>query len=354
MQQLEPDSPFYNLATTISLRGVLDVAALGWALGALVERHDVLRTAIGQVDGRAVQVVAPAGPLALPVCDLQALPVGRRAPAAERLARFEARRAFDLGHGPLLRAALLRLAPREHRLVLTVHHIAADGWSMGVLLGELGTCYAARRAGRTPDLAPLPVRYGDYAAWQRGPAAAAARAAGVHYWRTQLAGAPADAGPPADRARGATRGGRGASRSFALGAGLTADLRALSRSTGTTLYMTLLAAFGVLLGRYGGQPEVVVGTPVAGRERAELGGLVGCFVNLLALRLDLRGAPGFRTLLGRVRALAGPPTHTRTCPSRRSSRRSRPSATWLARPSSRSSSACSTPRPSRSRRPGWR
>ncbi|HEX6288070.1 MAG TPA: amino acid adenylation domain-containing protein, partial [Herpetosiphonaceae bacterium] len=240
-----------------------------------------------------------------PLVDLH--PEGTRLPAetrlaeARRLAQAEARQPFDLARGPLLRARLLRLAPTEHVLLLTMHHIVTDGWSMGVLFDELATGYAAARSGERAELPDLPIQYADFAAWQRQWLQDDALQAQLGYWREQLTGAPPVLELPTDRPRPAIQTSSGALQSHVLPRDLADALAALSRREGTTLFMTLLAAFDVLLHRYSGHDDIVVGSPIAGRTRAETERLIGCFVNTLALRTDLSGHPTFRALLHRVR-----------------------------------------------------
>jgi amino acid adenylation domain-containing protein len=297
--------PAYHMPAAWRLRGALDAPALERALAVIVRRHEPLRTGFALRGTRAVQVVHPAEGFALPLDDLAHLGAGAE-DEARRIAREDAARAFDLERGPLVRARLLRLGDDDHVLLLVLHHAAGDGWSFGVLARELAALYAAFARGEAPPLAPLPVRYADFAAWQRawladGQAEADAQAA---YWLQRLAGAPPALALPADRPRPARRAAEGAHLPFTLDAETAARLRALSRGEGATLFMALAAAFAAVLGRWSGEDDVVIGTPVANRRRPELEGLVGCFVNTLALRTDLSGDPSFRALLGRVREAA--------------------------------------------------
>jgi amino acid adenylation domain-containing protein len=296
LDQLEPGSPFYNMPYALRLAGPLDAEALRRAIGALVERHEPLRTVFSVADGEPVQSVAPAAPVAL-----EAEPVADAA-EARRVARDEALRPFDLARGPLFRARLLRIAPDEHVLLVTVHHAVSDGWSLDVLFRELGTAYAAFAEGRGPALPPLPVQYADFAAWQRGRLQGDVLEAQLAYWRGALAGAPPAIELPADRPRPPAQRFEGAIHEFTLPATVAQGVRALARKEGATVFMTLLAAFNVLLARWSGQDDVVVGSPMAGRTRPELEGLVGLFVNTLPLRADLSGDPSFREMVGRVRA----------------------------------------------------
>jgi amino acid adenylation domain-containing protein len=306
LDQLAPGSAAYNIAATLRMRGMLQVAALRRALEELTARHESLRTTFAAPDGDPVQVVAGLVPAALVLVDREDLPEGEWA----RWAAAEAAAPFDLARGPLLRARLLRLDEREHILLLTVHHIVSDEWSMGVLLGELGALYSAFAQGLPSPLAELPVQYADYAEWQRGWLAGAELEGQVAYWRQVLAGAPEELGLPTDRPRPREQSYRGAVHRFVLPETVGSGLGRLARAAGATPFMVLLAGFQVLLSRYSGQEDLVVGTPIAGRTRSELEGLIGFFVNTLALRADLAGDPSFRVLLGRVReAMLGAYAH---------------------------------------------
>jgi amino acid adenylation domain-containing protein len=301
IDQLEPGSAAYNLPFALRLRGPLDVPALERTLAELVRRHETLRTRFAGEGGRAVQVIDPPAPVPLLLDDLRRLSAFDREERALAMAADEARRPFELQFGPLVRAALLRVDDDEHVLLLTLHHIIADGWSLGVLSREVSALYAAFSAGRESSLPPLPIQYGDYAAWQRAWLTGDTLDAELAYWRDQLAGAPPLLDLPTDRARAGTPGAEAASVAFALGGETTGMLRALAREEGATLFMTLLAAWQLLLSRYAGQDDVSVGTPLAGRTRLETEGLIGFFVNTLVLRTDLSGNPTFRALLRRVR-----------------------------------------------------
>ncbi|HEX2191159.1 MAG TPA: amino acid adenylation domain-containing protein, partial [Longimicrobiaceae bacterium] len=304
VDRLEPGSAAYNMPFAVRLRGPLDARALRRSLAEVARRHEVLRTVFAEHGGEPVQVVRPAAAVALPLVDLRTLPEARREATAGGLAGAEALRPFDLERGPLLRSTLLRLAEEEHVLLFTLHHVAGDGWSLDVLVREVSALYAAYAAGEEPSLPELPVQYADYAVWQRERMTESALERHLEYWRERLAGAPPLLEVPTDHARAAGQSARAGSRRFTLGAETTRALRALSRREGATLFMTLLAGWQALLGRYAGQEDVVVGTPVAGRTHAELEGLIGFFVNMLALRGELRGDPTGRELLGRVREAA--------------------------------------------------
>ncbi|HSG38632.1 MAG TPA: amino acid adenylation domain-containing protein, partial [Thermoanaerobaculia bacterium] len=299
LDQLEPGSPLYNIPMTIGLRGRLDRPALAAAFGEVVRRHEALRTTFQVIAGEPAQVVAGPAGFDLPLIDLAAVPGRER--EVSRLAAGEARRPFDLGRGPLLRATLLRISAEEHVALLTMHHIVSDGWSMGVMVRELGALYAAFAEGRPSPLPELAVQYADFAAWQRRRLSGDFLESELAWWRGQLAGMPPALDLPVDHQRPAARSLRGAVHGFKLEAEALAGLTAISRRHGATLFMTLLAGFAGLLRRYSGQEDLAVGTPIAGRTRAETEPLIGLFVNTLALRADLSGDPEVTELLGRVR-----------------------------------------------------
>jgi amino acid adenylation domain-containing protein len=301
LDRFEPDSPFYNIPAAARLSGDLDKTALERSLQEIVRRHGTLRTTFQAVEGQPVQVVAPALTLPLPVVDLTGLPETDRAEEARRLAREEAQRPFDLTRGPLLRVTLLKLGPREHVVLLVMHHIVSDGWSMGVFFREVAVLYQAFSAGKPSRLPELPVQYADFACWQRDWLKGEVVEKQFTYWKDRLAGAPAALELPTDRPRPAVQTVHGATEPLQLPRELVERLHALSRREGCTLYMILLAAFQTLLQRYSGQEDFCVGTPVAGRTRPEMEGLIGFFVNTLVLRADLSGDPTFAELLGRVR-----------------------------------------------------
>jgi len=298
LDRLEPGSYVYNIAGAVRLTGPLDVAALSRSLGAIVHRHEVLRTTFGERDGEPYQVVAEPAPLPLPVIDLSGLPAATREGEARRVTTAESRRAFDLARGPLVRFSLLRLDEREHGLVVGMHHVISDGWSLGIFVRELGVLYRGDRV----TLPELPIQYADYAAWQRQWLSGEVMEERLGWWKRQLAGAPQVIDLPLDRQRPAVptyRGGRAR-----LTIELAARLEQTARRLGVTPFMALLSGFATLLSRYGSQSEVVVGTPIANRGRAELEGLIGFFANTLALRIDLSGDPGFAELARRVREVA--------------------------------------------------
>jgi len=311
LDQLESDSPLYNVPVALRVEGPLEGAVLALCLGEIVRRHEALRTVfpvLEGAEGSPVQVIQPAAPLALPVVDLSGLAAAERESQALTLAGEEAVRPFDLARGPLLRGVLLRLAASgeqaDHILALTMHHIASDGWSMGILVREVGALYAAFAVGRPSPLPELAVQYADYAVWQRSWLAGEILEGEIAFWRRQLAGLPPLLELPTDRPRPAVQSFRGASCPVRLPAGITRRMETLARREGATLFMVLLAGFQALLARTSGQDDLAVGSPVAGRNREETEGLIGFFVNTLVLRGDLSGRPSFHELLGQVRETA--------------------------------------------------
>ncbi|MCP4658927.1 MAG: non-ribosomal peptide synthetase, partial [bacterium] len=298
LDQFEQASAAYNLPSPLRLSGAVNAARLEWIFNALVRRHEVLRTTFPAASGRPRQVIAPRLELPLPLVDLQNLAPERRQAEARRLAAEEALQPFDLRTGPLIRSTLLRLAGDDHVLLVTMHHIVSDGWSIGIFARELRALYAS-----SPELPELPIQYGDFAYWQRQWLVGEVLEAELEYWREQLAGA-AHLELPTDRPRPAVVGYRGRMRELALSAELAGALATLSRRRDVTLYMTLLAAFAALLGRWCGQHDVLVGSPIAGRNRREIEGLIGFFINTLVLRTDLADNPSFVEFLARVRRVA--------------------------------------------------
>jgi amino acid adenylation domain-containing protein/FkbM family methyltransferase len=299
LYRMEPESSAYHLFTGIRLHGPLNVAAFEQTLAEIVRRHEILRTSFDTVAGRPQQRIAAVTP-PLSVTDFSALNDSERAAAVERVASQTAQKPFDLAGGPLLRAELLRLGDEQHVLLFTMHHIISDGWSSTVLLREVATLYEAYDAGRPSPLPELSIQYADYATWQRDWLQGAVLEERLAYWREQLASAP-PLDLPTDRPRPAVQTFNGAAIPFELSKDLAEALAALSRRTGTTLYMTLLAAFALLLSRYSGQTDVVLGSDTANRTRVETEALIGFFVNMLVLRIDLDGDPSFTQLLKRVR-----------------------------------------------------
>jgi amino acid adenylation domain-containing protein len=301
LDRLRPDSRAYALAVAFELEGTLDAAALRASLDGLVARHEILRTTFGDTEGVPWQRIGAPAPADFTLEDLAGLPAGERLPAARRRAAEWGERPFDLGSGPLFRAGLLRLAPDRWVLVLALHHIVYDGWSLGVLYDELAALYAAQVQGRAAELPPPAVQFADFAAWERGALQGPALAALLEHWRARLRGlAPLELS--ADRPRPARQGLNGRTLELPLPAALVEGLSALGRRQGATLYMTLLAGFTALLQRDTGERRLAVGAPVANRERTEHERLVGPCLNLLVLATDLSGAPTFLELLERVRA----------------------------------------------------
>ncbi len=301
--QMEPGSPVYHIPAVFRLAGRLDTAALDASLREVVRRHAALRTVFSLAEGQPVQVVRPEGEAGLRVFDLAALPRETREAEALRLAYALVRQPFDLSHGPLLRAGLLHLGVEEHAVVLTMHHIVSDGWSMGVLMREVAALYRARVAGEPSPLPGLPIQYPDYALWQRRWLGGEALERQIAFWKGNLAGAPT-LQLPADRPRPRVQTYRGGTETFRLPAELSGLFARLGRAQGATPFMALLAGYAALLARYSGQADVSVGSPVANRSRAETEPLIGLFINMVVLRNDLSGDPGFRELLSRVRGSA--------------------------------------------------
>ncbi len=301
IDQLEPGNVAYNIFNAARLYGVLDVGALEQGFKQTVQRHESLRTTFQAADGQPHQVITVDMPISLPLTDLSTLPQAERENEALRLAREEAQRPFDLAQGPLVRCSLLRLADQDHILLLTMHHIVSDGWSMGVLFNEIILLTQAYTARRENPLPALPLQYADFAVWQRNWLQGEVLDAQIAYWKKQLSGAPTALELPTDRPRPAVQTNHGTRLRVALPQELIDPLQTLSRQEDSTLFMTLLAAFQMLLARYSGQTDILVGSPVANRSRSELEGLIGFFANNLVLRTDLAGNPSFREALERVR-----------------------------------------------------
>ncbi|WP_216206426.1 amino acid adenylation domain-containing protein [Amycolatopsis aidingensis] len=304
LDQMTPESPAYNVPGALRVRGPLDVRVWQRSINEIARRHESLRTTFGESDGEPVQLVHERLDPEFSVLDCEHL----RGPDGEQgireLARAEFARPFDLSTGPLLRVKFLRLSAEEHVLLLTIHHIIGDLWSTSVFFEELIALYGAYIDGEQPRLPELPIQYADYAAWQRERLAGDALAGDLEYWREALDGAPPALDLPTDRPRPAVQTTNGASAPFRLPAEVMDRVRELSKREGATPFMTVLAAFQVLLHRYSRSEDLVVGVPVAGRGRPEVERLIGFFVNTLAVRTDLSGDPSFRELLGRVRQSA--------------------------------------------------
>ena len=300
IEQLLPGTPVYNMPAALRLEGDLDARALRLSLSEIVRRHEVLRTVFPALNGEPVQKIQAPGAVPLPLLDLSVLVASECESAARDLIQQQAARPFDLSRGPLLKALLLRLAEQEHVLLVTVHHIIADGWSMEILARELSLLYDAFTAGKPTPLSELPVQYADFAVWQRQWLQGQVMERQLDYWREQLSGLePLDL--PTDYVRPPSPSYRGGEICFTIESELATGLRSLSLQEGVTLFMTLLAGWQVLLGRYAGQTAVAVGAPIAGRTRLEIEGLIGFFVNTLVFRTDLSNRHSFRKLLGQVR-----------------------------------------------------
>jgi amino acid adenylation domain-containing protein len=302
--QLEPDSPLYNVSSMYRMRGRLDVPALERTLNEIVRRHESLRTTFRNVDGHPVAVVAPAVIISLSPAPVAGSDEQQREEDLRRLSHAEASTPFDLATGPLIRARLLRLNDDDHALLIVVHHIVGDGWSGSLIAGELAALYDAFSQGRPSPLPELAIQYSDFAVWQRQWMQGEVRDRQLNYWRGQLKDAPAVLELPTDRPRPAVQSHRGDMRTHVISAEMVEKLTTLSHNNSATLFMTLLAAFQVMLFRYSGQEDLVVASPVASRNYAEIEPLIGFFVNTLALRTDLSGNPTFRELLVRVKQVA--------------------------------------------------
>jgi len=301
LDRLVPENPFYNMAAAVRTRGELDLPALAATLDRIRARQATLRARFPDHRGEPVLRIDPPSARPLPVVDLGALPEDRRDELVRELIAAEALRPFDLARGPIFRSGVLRVGSGEHLLLLTIHHVVSDGWSIGVLIEELRTIYEALAAGEEPDLPAPPVQYHDFAAWQRRWLAGETLDGQLSFWRERLAGELPPLRLPTDRPRPTVQRFRGASRPFDLGTEVSEGIEVLARREGATPFMVLLAAFQTLLSRLSGQDDLVVGTPIANRRLREVEGLVGFFVNTLAIRTDLSGAPSFREAVGRVR-----------------------------------------------------
>jgi acyl carrier protein len=304
LDRLQPGSPLYNLPAVLRLTGALATGALQQSFTEIVRRHSVLRTTFIEEDDETLQSISPAGIVPLPVVDLAGLPAESRDREAERLIAREAGGAFDLARGPLLRLLLLRhdSGRCDHTLVVNVHHIVSDGWSLGVLVQESTVLYQAFAQGLPSPLSELPVQYADFSSWQRRRLSGPTLEGQLDFWRRELAGAPALLDLPTDRPRPPVQSNRGAVIWLTLPAAAAAAVHTLAQQEGATPFMVLLAAFQALLRRYSGSDDVVVGSPVANRSRPEIEGLIGFFANTQIFRQRFRGGDSFRAVLGRVRA----------------------------------------------------
>jgi amino acid adenylation domain-containing protein len=303
LDQLVPGNVFYNSPEMVRVTGPIDVAVLEQCFNEVIRRHEALRTRFVVEKGKPRQVIEPSVRLQMAVLDLSALPEHEHEEQVQQNAAIEVRRPFDLARGPLLRVALIRLAEQDNVIVLTMHHIVSDGWSMGVLFAELVRLYDAFSRGEPSPLPELRVQYADFASWQREWLTGPVLEEQLAYWRNQLMGAKPLA-LPTDRPRPRIHLFRGATCPFRMPSTLTASLKELSRKEDATLFMTLLGGFQALLARYTGQNDIAVGSPIANRNRSEIEALIGFFVNTLVMRTDLSGEPTVRELIGRVRNVA--------------------------------------------------
>ena len=301
LDRLEGQNATYNLSLVLRLTGSLNRNYLQKAIATVIERHEALRTRFITVKGIGQQEIVPAAAIDLNLIDLREFAPGERELRVIQLAKEEARLSFDLTQAPLIRAKLLYLEDNSHVLLLTVHHIIADGWSMNVLVDEVWAVYRGLMSQTKAELKPLPIQYADFALWQREHFDDLTLAPQLEYWQNRLAGIPPILELPIDRPRPVKQTFAGSSQSFQLSQELTEKLQALSQQSGTTLYMTVLAAFGVLMHRYSRQSDIVIGSPIANRSYHEVESLIGFFVNTLALRLDLTNQPSFTALLQHVR-----------------------------------------------------
>jgi amino acid adenylation domain-containing protein len=309
LDKLVPNNPFYNVPAAIRLTGSLNFEALEKTFNEIVRRHEALRTTFVVVEGESVQAVAPVETFrrnvstTLPVIDLRSLTLAEREAEARRLTTQEAQHPFDLSKGPLLRVTLLRLDDTEHILLINLHHIVSDGWSIGVLIREIGALYTAFASGKPSPLPNLPIQYADFAYWQRQWLQGEVLEAQLAYWRQHLRGVDL-LNLPTDRPRPAVQSYRGGTKRLQLPKSLSEALEVLSQQEGVSLFMTMLAAFQILLYRYTQQEDIAIGSPIANRNRSEIEPLIGFFVNSLVLRTDLSGNPTFRELLSRVKEVA--------------------------------------------------
>lgn len=304
INRLEPGNLAYNISLAINLKGRLEVTLLEHSLNEIVRRHETLRTTFTTVNGQPVQVIAPSLKLSISVVDCQKIPRLKRETEVRQLVTQQSQQSFDLAQGPLLRAKLLCLSPQEHILLLVMHHIISDAWSVEILMQEMASTY---KAFLTKSFLPLPdlsIQYKDFAYWQRQGLQGERLQAQLSYWKQQLEDAPTVLQLPTDRPRPAIQTSRGSYQSIQLSKTLTEQLKAIARQEGVTQYMLLLAAFQTFLYRYTGQDDILVGSPVANRNHNEIKKLIGFFVNTLVLRTNLSGNPSFQQLLNRVRKVA--------------------------------------------------
>ncbi|MEH2147960.1 amino acid adenylation domain-containing protein [Nostoc sp.] len=300
LYQLESQSPFYNEGLQLRVAGVLNVEALQGSINEIIRRHEILRTTFPAVDGKPVQVISPSLTINIPVLDLQGLEEAE----VQQIVTKEARQPFDLSNAPLLRVTLLRLGSESHVLVLIMHHIITDGWSMGIFIQELSNLYRGFTLSSPSLLPELPIQYADFAVWQRRWLTEAIQKQQLNYWKQQLADAPPLLELPTDKPRPAIQTFCGATQKFQIDQNLSKQIKTFSQQSGATLFHTLLAAFAVLMFRYSGQDDICIGSPIANRNRRELETLIGFFVNTLVLRNQIKGNPSFTEFLSQVRQVA--------------------------------------------------
>ena len=301
LNQLEPDSPAYNVPLTVRLNGALDIEALEKSLSEVISRQESLRTTFRDESGSLVQIIAPPAALKLSVIDLSGLAEAQREAEATKLAVQDAQRPFELSTEPLIRATILRLSEEDHFALIAMHHIISDAWSMSLFIQEVAALYEPFAEGIPALLPELPIQFADYAFWQREQLQGEALESQLAYWMDQLRNPPPVTELPIDRPRPSTHSDRGTRRFIKLSKELTVALKELSRREDATLFMTLLAAFQVLLHSYSGQEDILIGSPIANRTRPETETLIGLFVNTLVLRADLSGNPSFQEVIARVR-----------------------------------------------------
>jgi hypothetical protein len=303
LDQVKPESSAYNLPNALRLEGDLSIPALEHSLGEITRRHETLRTTFRVIDVRPVQIIGQAEPVKVPMVDLRELSEDRCETQMARMAKKESLRPFDLARDRLLRVTLLRPGDQEHVVLLTMHHIITDGWSMSVLIKEMAALYEAFLSGRPSPLPELPIQYADYSVWQRGWLRGQVLEDHLEYWKQQLGDELAASEIATDRPRPPVQTSWGEAEPIAFPLEMLEGLQTLSRREGVTLYMTLLSALAILLHRYTQQQSILIGSSIANRNRIETEGLIGLFVNLLVLRSDLSGDPTFLELLRRVRDL---------------------------------------------------
>ncbi len=303
LDQLTPDNPFYNTPAAVRLDGHLDITALEQSIRAIAQRHETLRTCFKTINGKPVLVIHPlsVNHYQFSIINLQKLPEEKQSEQVQHLTDIEAQRPFDIQQGPLFRTTLIQLNAEQHVFLMTIHHIITDGWSMGILVQELSALSEAFSTGSPSPLPELPIQYVDFAQWQRQWLTGEVLATHLNYWQQQLADAPPVLEIPSDHPRPPVHTFRGRSQYFEIPPELTQQLKTLSQQSGVTLFMISLAAFAILLERYSGQEDILIGSPIANRTRQEIEPLIGLFVNILVLRLDLSGEPTFIDLLTQVR-----------------------------------------------------